>query len=389
MARRCSAKGLTRFEVLVVVLVGAFFLSLLPAVSRRAKSDAARVVCGANLATLGKAMLLYANDYDGALPRAGGRTTTWGEAVRWDAPSRSQAYNLSRDGSGGTATISSCFYLLVKYAEVAPKYFVCPGDTGTTAFTLSGRTDLPGNFELIDAWDFGPQAYKHCSYAYQIPFGLYALTRSHDPAMPVAADRNPWLRSPGQEPRSILGFRPDLPPYKGTPEQARRGNSPSHGGDGQNVLFLDGHVAFEERSYCGLDEDNIYLISTDLTQGSPVGYVPVPPAVVPANRKDSVLVHDPPQQMAAPQEAPRVDSRSLQHTAVVATLGCPLPEHKNAIWCSTFQMAWDRFKQDIIHEPIRVPGAENLSRLRRGLRFATSVVVLPEIAHREFERERT
>jgi len=31
----------------------------------------------------------------------------------------------------------------------------------------------------------------------------------------------------------------------------------------------------------------------------------------------------------------------------------------------------------------------NLSRLRRGLRFATSVVVLPEIAHREFERERT
>ncbi|MBM3302262.1 MAG: hypothetical protein FJY85_20205 [Deltaproteobacteria bacterium] len=37
----------------------------------------------------------------------------------------------------------------------------------------------------------------------------------------------------------------------------------------------------------------------------------------------------------------------------------------------------------------RTKATVNLSRLRRGLRFATSVVVLPEIAHREFERERT
>ena len=65
-------------------------------------------------------------------------------------------------------------------------------------------------------------------------------------------------------------------------------------------------------------------------------------------------------------QAKDVDSKSLKQTAVVATLDCPLPEHKNAIWCSTFQMAWDKLKQDIIGEPIQVLGAEELAdRLNR------------------------
>jgi hypothetical protein len=65
--------------------------------------------------------------------------------------------------------------------------------------------------------------------------------------------------------------------------------------------------------------------------------------------------------------APEVDSKNLKQTVVVATLDCPLPEHKNAIWCATFQMAWDRLKQDIVGEPIQVLGAEDLAnRLNAG-----------------------
>ena len=64
--------------------------------------------------------------------------------------------------------------------------------------------------------------------------------------------------------------------------------------------------------------------------------------------------------------AANIDSNSLKQTAVIATLDCPLPEHKNAIWCSTFQMAWDKLKQDIIGEPVQVLGAEELAnRLNR------------------------
>ncbi|MCU0915463.1 MAG: hypothetical protein MUC88_12990, partial [Planctomycetes bacterium] len=228
------------------------------------------------------------------------------------------------------------------------------------------QTDVPAGFRLFDAWDFGPQPHRHCSYAYSIPFGLYALTTAHDPSMPVAADRSPWLASPAGKPKPFAAFRPDLAAFSGTAEQARQGNSISHGQDGQNVLFVDGHVAFARRSYCGLDQDNIYTTSSNPRTGVPWGHVPIPPIVVPANTKDSVLVHDPAPEMAAPPEAPRVDSRNLARTAVVATLDRALPEQKNAIWCATFQIAWDTFRQDVVGEPILVPRAAELAdRLNR------------------------
>lgn len=48
-------------------------------------------------------------------------------------------------------------------------------------------------------------------------------------------------------------------------------------------------------------------------------------------------------------------------TSVVATLDCPLPKHQNIIYCSTFKMAWDKMKDDIIGEPIQILGAEKLA----------------------------
>ena len=375
MLRRCNPKGLTRVEVLVVVLAGVFALALLPVVSYRGNPHPARLACAANLATLGKAMFLYANDCAGAFPRAGGRTTTWGEMVRWDASSREAAFELAADGSGGEATISSCFYLLIRYGGVLPKHVVCPGDKGTTEFRLSDVSNVREGLRLTEAWDFGPEAWKHYSYAYHIPFGLYALTTAHDPCMPLAADRNPWMKSPAGEAKQLPAFRPDLPLFKGTREQARKGNSMSHGEDGQNVLFVDGHVAFEERSYCGLDNDNIYLYSDDPTKGSPVGRFPVRPTAVPGSRRDSVLVHDAPTETVAPPVAPNIDSKDLKQTVVVATLECPLPEHKNAIWCATFQMAWDKFKQDIIGEPIRIPAVQRIGG-------STEPIPIPHREHR-------
>jgi hypothetical protein len=67
--------------------------------------------------------------------------------------------------------------------------------------------------------------------------------------------------------------------------------------------------------------------------------------------------------------APEVDSKDLKQTVVVATLDCPLPEHRNAIWCATFQMAWDKLKQDIFGEPIQIIGAEELAKRLNGAPF--------------------
>ncbi len=67
------------------------------------------------------------------------------------------------------------------------------------------------------------------------------------------------------------------------------------------------------------------------------------------------------------QQPKDVNSADLKQTAIVPTLDSPLPEHKNVIWCGTFQIAWDKFKNDIIGEPIQLIGAQELAdRLNAG-----------------------
>ena len=134
-------KGFTLVELLVVIAIIALLMGILMPALARVRQIAFRMVCGTNLSGIGKAMLIYANDYEDELPRSGGRESAW--AVRipaWNALNRFSAYGVGQDGTGGTASISSCFYLLVKYAEVTPKSFICKGDSGASEFKLQTIT---------------------------------------------------------------------------------------------------------------------------------------------------------------------------------------------------------------------------------------------------------
>ena len=282
-------KGFTLVELLVVIAIIALLMGILMPALSRVRQIAFRMVCGTNLSGIGKAMLIYSNDYEDEFPRAGGRSSTWGGRIPdWLANNRFAAYGVNpADGSGGVGTISSSFYLLVKYADVTPKSFICKSDSGTTAFKTSLYPVAAGR-ELIDLWDFGADqtfgGSKHCSYAYHMPFGLYALTTSSDPGMAVAADRNPFITSPAGDAKSIAGFDPH-----GGPEFANIGNAIAHQEDGQNVLFMDIHVNFEKRATCAINDDNIYTFGLS---GDPMGTTPVPGVSMPAHRLDSLLVHD-------------------------------------------------------------------------------------------------
>ena len=282
-------------ELLVVIAIIALLMGILMPALARVRQLAFRLTCGTNLSGIGKAMLIYANDYEDELPRAGGRESTWG-AVQWDAGSRFQAYGVGTSGSAGTANIGSCFYLLVKYAEVTPKSFICKGDAGTNEFKIQSVVGAGAPLELIDLWNFGPDAWACCSYAYHFPFGKYALTTSSEPGFAVAADRSPWIQSPAAEPdpADYTRFQPDATGYPGTADQARLGNAIAHQNDGQQVLFLDTHVEFAKRSWCSIEDDNIYLTSERGDgKGSIRGNLPAIPDCEPTNRKDSILVHDP------------------------------------------------------------------------------------------------
>ncbi len=300
MAEQHNSSRRSHADAIVIVATGLLLILLVPVLFAKPREQAIRTLCAANLAQIGKAMFIYADDNEGALPRAGGPSTVWGATPYWIATDRRMAFNVSMDDRGGTASISASFYLLVKYLGAPPRLFVCKADRRTREFVLSD-VDMSRHFDLADLWDFGPpaEAMKHCSYTYHIPYGGYVLTTSRDPNLAVAADRSPWIISPAANPSVWATFRPDIVGSSGvrfgTSDQARVGNSITHQRDGQNVLFLDGRVEFERRAYCGVDSDNIYTISTDVTgRGHVFG---VPPTLshycIPANKADSVLVHDP------------------------------------------------------------------------------------------------
>ncbi len=357
MLQREKAKKFGPLEILVVVFVCLFVLAVISSAMQMSRFEEYRMACANNLSQIGRAMLIYANDYEDEFPRSGGRSSTWAARIpAWNALNRFSAYGLSANGDGGSASISSCFYLLVKYAEVTPRTFVCPGDAGATEFRLADvDSPAPFDIDLIDLWDFGPEPSRHCSYAYHMPFGLYALTTSSEPGMAVAADRNPWMDSSGASAKDISLFDPD-----GGREAVKVGNAVAHEEEGQNVLFLDSHVGFEERSACGINDDNIYTYwdGGDIRRGG----TPVLGSE-PSGRLDSLLVHDPVSASSTTitKEPEAIDSNDLKQTSIIATLDSPFPKYHNVIWCSTFQMAWDILKLYIIGEPVEVPGAEELA----------------------------
>ena len=261
-------KGFTLVELLVVIAIIALLMGILMPALARVRQIAYRMVCGSNLSGIGKTILLYSNDNDENYPISGGRGGVWsnnGKIADWKQDLVKRAF-----GNPPSATITSCFYLLIKDYDIDTKQVVCKGDVGSNIFKLSDATGLPSDFELIDAHDFGDgtggtsEPGEYCSYSYHMPFFEVPLTDPgrpvtavSPPGSPVCADRNPYLDKNADN----YINEPDLPIWdddEGYLDTDKHGNSASHQQEGQNVLFQDIHVEFEKHPNVGIDKDNIY-----------------------------------------------------------------------------------------------------------------------------------
>jgi len=262
--------GLTRVETVTVIITVALLFGALGVVMLRekeARRPAAGAICRTNLTGLGTAMAIYANDYADRFPQLPG-TGPWAKQLGFSYDLTTPDFSPGGAQSDVGRTVTASWYLLVRYADVSPKAFVCPQDGQRRAFDYSPtKTKGP---DLVELWDFGPDPYKHVSYAMHLPYGQYPADRSRPASFAVAAEMNPWMKEGDfvPPPASITvddwkGKVSFLPRYwdQGTPWEKweiQRANAFAHEREGQNVLFGDSHVSFEKASDCGVRNDNIY-----------------------------------------------------------------------------------------------------------------------------------
>lgn len=216
-ARPSSIPTFTFREMAVAAAALVLFgIVLLPAI-RNARTGSQIAACAAQVGQIGTALGSYANANDGYLPAVEGKQAQW----------------LPAEGKSAVSNSVALFKLINGRYASSPVVFQCPAIGGSSFQVTAGMTDFPAG--------------KYVGYSYQHSIGKYRL-RQNDPVlstvakeMAILADSSP-LFDDGRFHRdrmNVLG-------------------SDNHRWAGQNVLYLDQHVAWSEKPDVGVNGDNIY-----------------------------------------------------------------------------------------------------------------------------------
>jgi hypothetical protein len=81
-------------------------------------------------------------------------------------------------------------------------------------------------------------------------------------------------------------------------------------------------------------------------------------------------------------------SSDLRNLTIVPTLDTPSPAGKSILWCSSFQLAWNELKSDVIREPVRIEHAESVcDRLNRAEQSMADISADSVYAAAGFDRD--
>jgi prepilin-type N-terminal cleavage/methylation domain-containing protein len=292
-ARVAGKRGFTLIELLVVVAIIALLISILMPSLARARELSKRTVCASNVKGIGLGFASYAAANNDAWPVPNHKKSTSDSTtlVTYQKATGAKRGNPNDQADGETfdgtpagyptdlfISTTRAFWMLVR-AGNTPKSFVCPSATSDTP----NSDDNPGSY-----WDFGltcapgttcpnestdpmtassitgidtKAGWAQCSYGYQVPFGTNGQPSPNvDPDMALVADKGPY----GTYFESSQTVPPPtaMPTASGSPEEWKKFNSSNHGGyndgEGQNVMYNDGHVDFFTTPVCGVAKDNIY-----------------------------------------------------------------------------------------------------------------------------------
>ncbi len=240
MHRRRNA--FTIIELLVVIGIIAVLLAILLPALETAREQANTTSCAANLNQIGVALQVYANENHGNWPRT---VYQPGAAVVAGTGTGNDPFTATGPAAND---VSAPFFLLIRAEKLPTQLFADPYNDAVQYTADPANPATRCNFSNYQ---------KNLAYSFANPYPDAAAAKSYKfgptlpPTFAVAADLNPGV--PGA-------------------------NSKNHEGDGQNVLYTDGHVEFQTTNLCGVNHDDIYTNAAGVVNGSP------------ANGNDSVLL---------------------------------------------------------------------------------------------------
>lgn len=257
--RSRPAHALTFVDVVVLLVVLVLMMGVLVPMIVKADEAKNRKICASNLRQIGQLLLLYANENNVAFPRGKYDADHADKLTAYAGPEVENPFG--EEGPVNDVTVP--LYLLLRTQALGSKVFVCPdtqdkpseSDVHKTS-NFADSTNL--SYSIINAYP--DKAAVDAGYRYE---------NRIDASFAVAADKNPG----GDAAKAAKEW---------TNEQLKKANSPNHNGDGQNVLYGDGHVAFEVTPLCGENNDNIYSRGEG-AEGDPIIGSPM-------NATDSVLL---------------------------------------------------------------------------------------------------
>jgi len=265
-------RGLTAVEVVLLVAVLIVLVVFLLPFSRRTRETGPNHNrCPSNLRQLHTSMTLYSQDYDGVFPMVPlGKGHVVGEDVSVDNLKPGDQEDAGKDfPPDHNPSVSQNLWLLVRGDFAQPEIFTCP--SSEQAGNKCNTRDFNGSLGGVGADYFADFPWRETgavmSYSFVQPWSEFSKEHS---------SRNMWKAD--IDPRFVLGAdanngsQPDyqknrIPPrYSDLKEFV---NGRNHVGDGQNVLYGDGHTTFAKTAYCGIGGDNIFT-------ARPAGYMGKP-----------------------------------------------------------------------------------------------------------------